>query len=96
MAHILLDGLSTSGICRNIAREVLHGPNDEHGLDILNLYLHQGFHHMEYDVNHIQDSVSILGILLCTSMQQTKVEIGTGQLLFIKIHKQLSLILTPP
>ena len=41
VAPALNAGLPCSCMYRNVAREVVHGPNDKHGIDIMNLYVQQ-------------------------------------------------------
>ena len=89
LTPVLLSGLPASGICCTIHRNIVHGPTNEHGLDISNLHVYQGSQHIQYYVNHIQDKNYILGKLLRTSSEQTKVEIGTGEPLFNLTYKPI-------
>ena len=47
--------LTASDICRNMQRDVVYDPKEEHGLDFTNIYIYQGTQHIEYYVNHILD-----------------------------------------
>ena len=55
MKPVLVVGLPDSGICRNMRRDVVHGPKKGHGLDIPNLYIYQGSQYIEYYASNILD-----------------------------------------
>ena len=83
-AAVLISSLPTSGICHNMWKDVGHEPKEERRMDIPNLYIYQETHHTEYYVNQILDNKLIFGKLLRNLSEHTKLELGTGEILFNK------------
>ena len=81
MAPILEGGLSRAGICRNMARALVHGPKKYKGLDLHDLYTTQGLLQIQAILNHCWRG-SDTGILLSVSIEYTKLEIGLPGSLF--------------
>ena len=81
MAPILEGGLTKAGICRNMARALVHGPKLYKGLDLHNLYTTQGLVQIQAILNHCWQGTDT-GVLLKTSMEYIKLEIGMPSSLF--------------
>ena len=81
MAPILDGGLAKAGICRNMARALVHGPKQYKGLNLHDLYTTQGLLQIQAILNHCWKG-SDTGILLKTSIEYTKLEIGMPGNLF--------------
>ena len=80
MAPILQGGLSKAGICRQMARALVHGPKQYKGLNLHNLYTTQGLVQIQAILNHYWRG-SDTGTLIKTSMEYIKMEVGmTGSL----------------
>ena len=48
---------------------MVHEPKKDYGLDIPDIYIHQGTQHMEFYINNIFDKTSILGGLQRTFLE---------------------------
>ena len=82
MAPMLMGGLSSSGINRNIPREILYGPKNEGGLGLWNLYDFQGLSQIAFLVEHISNN-NMSGDLLRCSIESAHIELGTGKNIFL-------------
>jgi hypothetical protein len=78
---VLDAGLNKASICKKFPKAVIHGPNDEGGLNITNLYTHQGISRIEILQDHL-GTKDMMDELLTTSIELAKVEIGVGRNLF--------------
>lgn len=74
-------GLSASGVVRSLAREVCFGLQKYHGLGLRNPLHTQGIEHIKLLLNHGHRQ-TILGHLIRSCIELTKLEIGTGTDLF--------------
>ena len=82
MKPVLDIGLSRSHICRNMARAVVHGPPQEAGLGITDLFTHQGISHIGLLNDHLH-LPTMTGQLLRSSLEWATVELGLGNNLFL-------------
>ena len=92
MAPVLEGGLTRAGICRNMARALVHGPKLYKGLDLHNLYTTQGLVQIQAILNHCWQGTDT-GLLLQTYMEFIKIEIGMPGPLFqldYKMYGQLA------
>lgn len=94
MAPLLLTGLSRSSICRTMPRAVVHGPTDEGGLGIPNLYVTQGTRQIALLTEHLHLQ-TMTGQLIRTSIEWAKVELGLSSNLFLYDYDTFSHHLTP-
>ena len=81
MSPVLSEGLPKMGICRSMARSLVHAPTKFQGLGIYNLYTTQGLIHVKELLNHIWRKTET-GKLLRTTMEFAKLEAGIRGSLF--------------
>jgi hypothetical protein len=78
---VLDAGLNKAAICKTFPKAVIHGPREEGGLNIPNLYTSQGISRIELLQDHLGMN-DMMDELLQTSIEAAKVEIGVGRNLF--------------
>lgn len=78
---VLDAGLNKVSICKKFPKAVVHGPNDEGGLNIPNLYTFQGLSRIEVLQDHLGTN-DMMDELLRTTIEAAKVEVGVGRNLF--------------
>ena len=93
MKPILQAGLSKSSICRNYPRDVAFGAEEEGGLGIEDLYIHQGAERISFISEHLQEE-TLSAELLKTSIELGKVEIGIGRNIFQLNYEKFGCLLT--
>ena len=78
MAKVLDVSLPAGGVWRHMPRAVVHGPIDQMGLGIPDLYVVQGSQHIRNWVSHCTAGTTT-GRLLRHSLEAMSVEVGSGQ-----------------
>ena len=81
MKPILQAGLQKSSLCSKYPRDVVFGAQDEAGIGIDDLYIHQGTERICFINEHLQED-TLSGELLRTSIELGKVELGIGRNIF--------------
>jgi hypothetical protein len=94
MAPVLQRGLSSSGICRNMAHDVVYVPLEFQGFGLNFPYTTQGIDHIEVLIQHGQAN-TITGQLIRASLEEAKLEVGLGGGLFMQDFKKFGKLATP-
>jgi hypothetical protein len=81
IAQVLSAGLQNLAVCKNFPCAVTYGPKEEGGFNLPNLFTQQGVLHIAAIVDHIS-SQDMMGELLQTSIEATKVKVGVDRNLF--------------
>jgi len=81
MAPALNIGLQHSQLSKSFPRAVLHGPKEEGGRGVINLYTTQGLSHVAIIHEHLEAD-TITGHLLRTSLEQHTVELEVQHKMF--------------
>lgn len=93
MKPILEAGLPNMGICRNYPRNVLHGPIEEGGMNIPNIFTFQGTSRLTILQEHLSAN-TLTGELLRTSIEAAQIEIGVGRNIFLLDYDLYECLLT--
>ena len=93
MKPILQAGLQKSSLCLQYPRDVVFGSQDEAGIGIDDLYIHQGSERICFISEHLQED-TLSGELLRTSIELGKVELGIGRNIFQLDYKRYQSLMT--
>lgn len=86
MKPILGIGLPKSGICRNIARDVVYSTTTYQGIGLRNPFITQGLQKLMMLLNESSEVTNVSNILLKTAIEWTRIESGMGPTFLLKSY----------